>query len=214
MAGLGNIPYRIWLISAFVVLLGVSTIHPLDWQDFVLEHVLTITMLGALIMLTRRRPLSNVSCTLIFAFLALHVLGAHYTYSKVPYDDWSQLLFGRTVSDVLHLRRNHFDRLVHFSWGLLLLVPMRELVMRWLQLTGARASIVAIAFLATMSASYEMLEWMFTLIMSPEAADAYNGQQGDMFDAQKDAGLALSGSIIAAIVVTLAGSGRGGASTQ
>lgn len=77
--------------------------------------------------------------------------------------------------------------------------------MRWFRLTGLRASIVAVSLLATMSALYEMLEWLFSVIMSPEAAETYNGQQGDMFDAQKDAGLALMGSIIASIAVGVLG---------
>lgn len=79
----------------FVVALAISAIHPVDWQDFLIEHALTLLILGGLIILTRREPLSNRAWTLVCAYLLLHVVGAHYTYSKVPYDQWSQCLIGR-----------------------------------------------------------------------------------------------------------------------
>lgn len=43
-----------------------------------------------------------------------------------------------------------------------------------------------------------IVEWSLTIVMASESADYYNGQQGDMWDAQKDMALALLGSTITA----------------
>ena len=124
-------PYRAWLLVAFGVLFGISAVDPWHPQDFILEHVLTFIALGALIRVDRRRPISNLSATLVFAFLCLHLLGAHYTYSEVPYDAWTTAIFGSPASDWFGWTRNNYDRLVHLCFGLLLVYPMRELLSRF-----------------------------------------------------------------------------------
>jgi putative membrane protein len=198
-----TIRYRVWLIIIFIVIWAISAIKPVDWETFIVEHIFTVVLPVVIFLLMRGRPLSDFSCSLIFVYLLLHVIGAHYTYTQVPYDRWFETLFGWNITDIFHFQRNHFDRLVHFLWGLMLWRPMYEVVQYRLKLTGERASFVAITILATMSAIYEMIEWLATMILSPQSADAYNGQQGDMFDAQKDAGLALVGSILAALIFAL-----------
>ena len=45
---------------------------------------------------------------------------------------------------------------------------------------------------------YEIFEWSLTLTLAPEAAGAYNGEQGDMFDTQKDMALAGLGAVLGA----------------
>lgn len=196
-------PYRAWILVAFLVLFAVSTIGHENTFDFVLEHLLTAAFLGVLIWFGWRRPLTNAAYTCIFLFLMLHLLGARYTYSKVPYDEWIERLTGETLTARWNLSRNHYDRAVHFCWGLLLYLPLREIVMRWTSLGRVKAGIIAIAFLAAMSAVYEMLEWLLTVVMSPERAETYNGQQGDTFDPQKDESLALVGSLLAAVATAL-----------
>ena len=54
--------------------------------------------------------------------LTLHAIGAHYTYTEVPFGFWLQHAFG--------LSRNPVDRLVHFDYGFLLVYPLRHLLMR------------------------------------------------------------------------------------
>lgn len=196
-------PYRAWLLIAFLLLFALSTIGHENTFDFVLEHLLTAALVGLLIWFDRSRPLSNAAYTCIFLFLLLHLLGARYTYSKVPYDDWIEGLTGETLTARWGLSRNHYDRVVHFCWGLLMYLPMREVVMRWTSLGRMKAGIIAIALLAAMSAVYEMLEWLLTVVMSPEQAETYNGQQGDLFDPQKDESLALIGSLLAAAATAL-----------
>lgn len=203
MIRLRHIPYRVWLLAALLIAHAISMINPADYSDMMLEHAPTVALLAFLIWLDRRGggPLSNVSCTLIFCFLILHVIGAHYLYSNVPYDDWSQRLFGVSLSKTFGWERNHFDRLVHLMFGLLMTKPMSELMERWTPLRGPAALIVSVSFIALMSKLYELGEWLIAVVMDPAAAEAYNGQQGDNFDAHKDMALALVGAIISATII-------------
>jgi len=202
---LRRIPYRAWLLIILLVALGVSAIGPWHPTDFYIEHVLTLAGLAVAIVLDRRRPLSNITCTLVFVFLMLHVVGAHYTYSEVPYDAWAQALTGRTISDTFGWQRNHFDRLVHLSFGLLMVYPAREVLGRvFPEIRDARLLVLAVLVIAFCSKLYELMEWGFTLVMTQEAAATYNGEQGDVYDALKDMALALAGSIVSGVGIWLA----------
>jgi putative membrane protein len=193
-------PYRLWLLIVFLVMLGISAIKPDYPADFLLEHSMTAALLVFLLIVSRTQPMSNTAYTLMFGYLAIHVIGAHYTYSHVPYDQWSQWLLGTSISDIFGFERNHFDRLVHLLFGLLMLLPMRELVERYMRIDRVRLMIVAIAFIAVISKIYELIEWGYAEILSSDAAELYNGQQGDIYDAQKDMALALLGALITAAV--------------
>lgn len=218
---MSRLPLRAWLLFALLVAIAVSAIGVRYPRDFVVEHALTLVAVAALIAIDRRAPLSNLSYGLILAFMLLHVLGAHYTYSLVPYDSWCESLFGRGLSETLGAisyepsgePRNHFDRLVHFSFGLLLVQPASELMQRWLGLRGIRAVLAAIGFLCVVGTLYELAEWRYADIAGAEAAAHYNGQQGDAFDAQKDLSLSLAGSLIGAAAMGLAALFRGGRRT-
>ncbi|HWB19718.1 MAG TPA: DUF2238 domain-containing protein [Phycisphaerales bacterium] len=195
--------YRLILLLIFFLAFAVSCIHPTDPHDFLLEHSLTFAGLIGLVILNHSRPFSNLACTCLFIFFMLHVLGAHYLYSNVPYDQWAQSLTGRTINETLGLRRNSYDRLVHFSFGFLMVVPMRELVVRFLKLRMLGSLLVTLAFLAAFSELYEHIEWLIAATMAPEAAEHYNGQQGDMFDSQKDTSLANIGAIASSLLVLI-----------
>lgn len=202
------ITYRTVLLTIFIVLWAISAIDVPYPADFVWEHVLTVAGLAFLVWLeAKRAPLSNASYTLLFLYFALHVLGAHYTYSEVPYDEWSRNLFGTSVSEMFGQtqQRNHFDRLVHFVFGILLLHQMRELVQRGMQVRPMHAIIISGGFLVVLGTLYEILEWLYAVYAGAEAAERYNGQQGDMFDAQKDIVLNIVGTIIGGFLSALLG---------
>jgi len=212
-----RLPLRAWLLAIFLACFGLSTINLPHPRDFLFEHILTLALLALLVAFEWRRPLSPATYGLIFLFLLLHVVGAHYTYSHVPYDDWSQRLLGVRLSDVLGFAshdgtarpRNHFDRLTHFSFGLLMLQPMRELVQRGLSLHGWRATLVAASFLCVLGTLYELLEWAYAVRLTQQDAELYNGQQGDDFDAHKDLALNIAGSTISAAAIGLLRLARG-----
>ena len=117
-------------------------------------------------------------------------------YSYVPYDVWSEQIFGIRISDVVGFQRNHYDRLVHFSYGLLLAVPIQEFERRHLRLSVALSSVLAIECIIATSAGYELIEWLVAIVFTPEWADQFLGHQGDMFDAHKDMALATAGATL------------------
>ena len=197
---LARLRYRHWLLAIMLILLPASCIDAASMTQIFLQHTLTVLLLGVLIITGIRHPLDNTSYTLLFAYLLLHLLGAHYLYSGVPYDDWAARLLGFRLSDALHLQRNHYDRFVHLCFGLLLFHPAREAAGRLMKLDRGWSSFVAVLVIISFSAVYEHLEWVVSLVLAPETADSYNGQQGDFWDAQKDSALALVGAIFSALL--------------
>jgi putative membrane protein len=178
----------LWLLVLWVAM----AIAPFDRGDWLLENVL-VFVYGALLIATYRRfRFSNLSYGLFGVFLSLHMVGAHYTYSETPFGFWLQELFD--------LSRNHYDRIVHFSFGLLVAYPFREFLLR---VTGVRLEWSYLLVLVTVlgfSGFYEALEGLAAVIVSPELGLAFLGTQGDIWDAQKDTALAFSGAIIAMLV--------------
>ncbi len=151
----------------------------------------------------RRMPLSRVSYSLIVLFWSMHEIGAHWTYSKVPYDDWWRSLFGVTLNSQLGFTRNNFDRLVHFSYGLLLAYPLREVFLRVASVRGFWGYFLPLDFAMSTSAFYEMLEWATAAVVGSDASNDYLGSQGDVWDAQKDMALASLGALLAMTVIAL-----------
>ena len=168
-----------------------------------LHHLPTLALIIAAPFLARRWPLSNVRFACLAAFLALHTIGGRYTYWDVPYDAWSEALFGRSIGETFGFSRNHYDRFVHFAYGLLAVPPVWEMLERHGRIAARPALWFAVAIVTAFSAFYEMFEWFLTLVVAGPMAADYNGQQGDLWDAQKDMGLALLGSVIAAVAVRL-----------
>lgn len=177
----------VWVWSAW------SPHYRFDWG---LENMLPTVMALVLVLSFRRLPLSDVSCLLLFVFLALHQVGAHYTYSEVPLGWWIGKFIG---SD-----RNQFDRLVHFSFGFLLFYPMREIFIRFVTPSSVLAGLCALALNTAGSAIFEIIEMVIAKLVNPEAGAAYLGTQGDIWDSQMDMSMALAGSLVALALTELA----------
>lgn len=178
-----------------------ASIEPLEWSSYLLHQAGTLLFLTMILALCRYWHISSRAYVLATFFLLIHIIGARYLYSYVPYDDWTQQLFNIKLSAVFGWQRNMYDRLVHFSYGLLLFSAMYESLKYLLKIQSSKQLIV-ITLMLNMSTSllYELFEWGIATTLSPEAAEAYNGQQGDMWDAHKDMALALVGGIIAATI--------------
>ena len=166
-----------------------------------LQHAPTVVLLAVLPLVSRRWPLSNAAFACVVGFLLLHTVGARYIYSYVPYDRWLSTLMGLDLSSTLGWRRNHYDRLVHFFFGLLWARPVFEVSVRHLGIPRRVAYYTAVEFLLAFSALYELFEWGLTMVLSPQDAGAYNGEQGDLWDAQKDVSLALLGALLGVTVL-------------
>jgi putative membrane protein len=200
--------YPKWLLAAFVVWFGLWAIGPPHPDDFLLEHIMTAVFLGLLVWSYRRFPLSNISYTTIFLFMCLHVVGAHYTYSEVPYRDWATAAGSWIGIEELGTRlfgdgRNHYDRLVHFSFGLLMAYPVRELFVRVARVRGFWAYYLPLDVVMSFSMIYELIEWAIAVLVGGDVGQSYLGTQGDEWDAHKDMALATLGGIITISITAL-----------
>ena len=150
-----------------------------------------------------RFPLSRISYTLIFLFMVLHQIGAHYTYAEVPYNAWTEAIFGVSLNDAMGWERNHFDRLVHFLYGLLLAYPIREMFCRIADARGFWAYFFPLDLTMATSMIFELFEWAAAVIFGGDLGIAYLGTQGDVWDAHKDMLLASLGAFLAMLVTLL-----------
>lgn len=195
----------------FVVSLGVLlgalwgwlAIAPVDRQTWLLENALFVVFVVLLAVSYCHLLLSRLSYTLIFLFLCLHSVGAHYTYSLVPYDDWSMALAGRSVSEFMDWQRNHYDRLVHFLFGLLLCYPAREVFVRVAGSRGLWGYLMPLLLMMSLSLLYELIEWAAALVFGGELGVHYLGTQGDEWDGHRDMALASLGALVAMAIAAL-----------
>jgi putative membrane protein len=186
------------LLASLLALLSIALgIAPHDRSDWALENVLVVVLSVSLAATYRRFPLSRISYTLIFLFLCLHVVGAHYTYSLVPYDAWWKQMTGRSLNELLGWERNNFDRFVHFCYGLLLAYPVREVFLRIASVKGFWGYFLPLDLTMSTSVLYELIEWGAAELFGGDLGAAFLGTQGDIWDAQKDMALAAFGALLA-----------------
>lgn len=188
--------YPLLLLATYAGWWGVLAIAPRYRQDWLLENLLVAIAVPLLVWSYHRLRLSAAAYTCLFVFLSLHAIGAHYTYSEVPYDRWAQALTGQTVSEALGFQRNHFDRLVHFLYGLLVAPAAIELLDARAPQRGMWRWLVPLLFMVSHSTIYELVEWAAATLFGGALGQAYLGTQGDIWDAQKDAALAAAGALI------------------
>jgi len=182
---LGGLYFAWWVLMA---------IKPLDFNDWLMENALVVLGVALLLFTAKAFPLSRISYTCIFVFMVLHALGAHYTYAKVPYQEWIPALAGG---------RNMYDRLVHFSYGLLLAYPIREMFLRIGNVRGFWGYFLPLDLTMSTSMLYELIEWGAAVTVGSDLGQAYLGTQGDEWDAHKDMALASLGALISMTITAL-----------
>lgn len=177
----------VWIITA---------IHPVDRQAWVLENILVVIFIAALAFTHRRLQLSNSSYLFIVLFLLLHMVGAHYTYAKMPLGLWAKDFFG--------FSRNHFDRVAHFGFGFVLAFPVRELLLRFSGIRRGWSFWIAAGVILAVGGLFEILESMVAEIVAPGKGVDWLGGQGDEWDAQNDMLSAFLGALamMAAVALT------------
>jgi len=195
-----RVPFKknIWLFAFIVVFAFVwsnSLIGTTDTANWLLENTLSFIFVAFIIITFKKHQFSDLSYLLICIYLCLHVYGSKYTYAENPFGYW--------LKEVLHLSRNHYDRIVHFCFGFLLAYPMREMFLKWLKYPRWVAWLLPIEITLSISAFYELIEWAVADIFFKEHGDSYLGTQGDIWDAQKDIFVAFCGAIIATTIVSL-----------
>ncbi len=192
-----NLRWLLSLTGLFALVFIALAIKPHDRADWALENVLVLVFALALGLSYRRLPLSRLSYTLIFFFLCLHEVGAHYTYAQVPYDAWTERFFGLSFNELIGWQRNNFDRIVHFSYGLLLAYPIRELFFRVADARGFWSYFLPLDVTMSTSMLFELFEWGAAEFFGGDLGMAYLGTQGDVWDAHKDMALASIGALVA-----------------
>jgi len=188
-------------LVAFSIIWLALAIEPLLRPEWLLENVTVFVGVPVLVLLHRHLPLSRISISLIFLFLCLHEVGAHYTYAEVPYDRWFESLTGRGLNDWFDWERNHFDRVIHFLYGLLITYPVREIMLRMSNAKGFWTYLMPVLVVISTSTIFELLEWLAAIIFGGDLGVAYLGMQGDIWDAQKDMALAAAGTIVATVIL-------------
>lgn len=186
-----------WIQIFLVVFFGVwisTLIGTTDMNNWILENSLTIIFFIFLVTTYRYYQFSDLSYLLVCIYLCLHVYGAKYTYAENPLGYWLQ--------DTFHLARNHYDRIVHFSFGFLLAYPMREVCLNWLKFPVWVSWALPIEITLSISGLYELIEWAVADVFFQAQGSAYLGTQGDVWDAQKDMALATLGAILATTIVS------------
>jgi putative membrane protein len=162
--------YRLLLTVLFLALWIALAFEPFDRSDWLLENVLVFAFAAFLVITYKRLPFSGISYTLMFVFLCLHAVGAHY------------------------------DRLVHFSYGLLLAYPIREVFLRVVDARGFWGYFLPLDVTMSTSMIYELIEWAAAEQLGGDLGMAFLGTQGDIWDAHKDMALASLGALIAMAV--------------
>ncbi len=183
------------LALAYAAIWTAAAVAPHDRGDWLLENLIVFVFVGGLAATHRRFTWSNLSYLMLFAFLSLHAVGAHYTYSLTPPGFW--------LRDALDLSRNHYDRFVHFAFGLLLTYPLREVTLRSFHVHGFGSYAVPLVAVLALSSGYEIVESWAARIVDPDLGTAFLGTQGDEWDAQKDMTLAVAGSVLCLVWVAV-----------
>ena len=194
--------YPAALLAAFAAIWLGLAIAPLYRQDWLLENLIVFAALPLFVGTYRRLRFSNLAYTCLFAFLVLHEVGAHYTYSEVPWREWLHSLAGGGDA-AAPAGRNHYDRFVHFSYGLLILPATWELMDARLSPRGVWRYLMPVFFVMSHSVIYEIVEWMAAAVFGGDLGAAYLGTQGDEFDAQKDMALAAAGAVLGTVAMAI-----------
>ncbi|HNV28263.1 MAG TPA: DUF2238 domain-containing protein [Cyclobacteriaceae bacterium] len=181
-------------ILVFLGVWGSTLIGTTDMNNWILENMLVFIFIGFLIFTYKKYQFSDLAYLLICIYLCLHVYGSKYTYAENPFGYW--------LKDAFDMERNHYDRIVHFSFGFLLAYPMREMFLKWLKFPVWVAWVLPIEITLSISGFYELIEWAVADVFFPAQGDAYLGTQGDIWDAQKDIFLATLGAVMATSIVS------------
>jgi putative membrane protein len=184
---------RLAWIAIFLAVLIWSGVEPKDYMTWCLE-VAPAVIGGIVLWFTRERfPLTTLVYVLILIHCVILMVGGHYTYAEVPLGEWAREVFDGS--------RNNYDKLGHFVQGFIPAIVARELVIRLGVFNSDRwRNFFIVCFCLAFSAFYELIEWWVALL-SDEAADAFLGTQGYVWDTQSDMGWALLGSVTALVLL-------------
>ncbi len=184
---------NLWLIIFFAALIW-SGAQPKDYMTWVLEVLPAVLGFAVLVATRHRFPLTPLAYLLILTHCIILMVGGHYTYAEVPLFDWIRDWFG--------LARNNYDKVGHFVQGFVPAIIAREILVRNAIIAGKGwMSFLVVCVCLAISAFYELIEW-WVAIFSEEAAEAFLGTQGYVWDTQSDMMYALVGAVMALVLLS------------
>ena len=182
-----------WVAIFFSVLVW-SASKPKDLPTWVLEVAPAI--IGFVVIALTHRVFRLT--TLVYILILLHsiilMVGGHYTYAEVPLFD--------TFRETFNLGRNNYDKVGHFAQGFVPAMIARELVIRKGVINGATwQNFFIVCFCLAFSAFYELVEWLVAVLVGG-GAEAFLGTQGYIWDTQSDMLFALTGALLALVLLS------------
>jgi len=189
-----NLRLHIVLLTGLIVVFVWSYYGCYDSVTWFLEAAPVVTGLAILIFVYSRFKMTDIVYVLIWCYAVILLIGAHYTYSRVPLFDWLKEAFG--------LSRNHYDRLGHFFQGFVPAIIAREVLLRKSPLKqGGWLLSIILAFCLAVSALYELFEWL-VVVISGDPTASFLATQGDKWDTQKDMALCLIGAVVSLLTLS------------
>jgi len=183
----------LWTVSFFAVLIW-SGIAPKDYPTWGLEVAPAIIGFIVLALTRKHFPLTPLVYTLILLHCWILMVGGHYTYAEVPLFD--------TIKELFNQSRNNYDKVGHFAQGFVPALICREIIIRLHVISGRNfTNFFTLCFVLAFSAFYELIEWWVALL-SDDAAEAFLGTQGYVWDTQSDMMWALIGGISALVLLS------------
>ncbi len=180
---------KIVMIVLFILYWVFTFIKTHDYENWFVENLLVFIFIAFFIWQHQfAKQLSTFSFACLFFFVMMHISGSQFAYTHHPIGEWMKTLFG--------LQRNMYDRIVHFSFGLLIAVPLKEFIIQKTTINSKLAFTLSMLWICTMAMVFELIEWIVGGVIFPDTGTDYVGTQGDVWDPQKDMALAIVGAFI------------------
>lgn len=175
------------IYGIYILIWIIMAINPKYPEDWLLENILVFLFFPFVLWSDIKYKYTLLSIFFLLIFASLHSLGSHFTYAQMEYFNFITQFFG--------FERNHFDRVVHFLFGLLVFRILFEIITVYSN--SVKSSLFfTFSLVVCIATIYELLEWLAAVTFYPELGMAFLGTQGDIWDAHKDTLLACIGAFI------------------
>lgn len=175
------------IYGIYILIWIIMAINPKYPEDWLLENILVFLFFPFVLWSDIKYKYTLLSIFFLLIFASLHSLGSHFTYAQMEYFNFITQFFG--------FERNHFDRVVHFLFGLLVFRILFEIITVYSN--SVKSSLFfTFSLVVCIATIYELLEWLAAVTFYPELGMAFLGTQGDVWDAHKDTLLACIGAFI------------------